>query len=215
MDEAKKQKSKKTMTPSRPTGSLPPPAKFRSRLRRTPFRNGRPGSDATAAGVKSKSGSRRRGAVSDASRAPAAAAASSGSFGARGLFFRRKVTATAAATATATATTAAPPHRRHRCRHRRRRTTGGRRLTPGREVAVARRPRGVPPLLRRVWRTMILLDGCCEATWVGKASAHVLAGALASSHSVMASMVVGLALWVSCTKRLTGRIEDDWKQVAR
>ena len=60
----------------------------------------------------------------------------------------------------------------------------------------------------------MLLEGRCEASWVGKASAHVLAGALASSHSVVAGVVVGLAVWASCAKRLTGS-EDDWKLVAR
>jgi len=60
----------------------------------------------------------------------------------------------------------------------------------------------------------MLLEGCCEASWVGKASAHVLAGALASSHSIVAGLVVGLVVWASCAKRLTGS-EDDWKLVTR
>eukprot|EP00903_Cladosiphon_okamuranus_P007092 g6891.t2 len=72
----------------------------------------------------------------------------------------------------------------------------------------------VGPLLTGAWRSLMLLEGRCEGSWVGKASAHVLAGALASSHSVVSGLVVGLAVWASCAKRLTGS-EDDWKLVAR
>ncbi|CBN75834.1 expressed unknown protein [Ectocarpus siliculosus] len=63
-------------------------------------------------------------------------------------------------------------------------------------------------------RSLVAPGGWCEATSVGKATVHVVAGALASSHSVVAGFVVGLAVWASCAKRLTGA-EDDWKQVAR
>ncbi|CAM9469731.1 unnamed protein product, partial [Ectocarpus sp. 4 AP-2014] len=63
-------------------------------------------------------------------------------------------------------------------------------------------------------RFLVSPVGWCEATSVGKATVHVVAGALASSHSVVAGFVVGLAVWATCAKRLTGA-EDDWKQVAR
>ncbi|CAM9915715.1 unnamed protein product [Scytosiphon promiscuus] len=208
-EKEKKQNANKTSTPSSRTGSPTPPPRFRSRLRRASNRDGRPSADGAPGGVTVKAGPRRRGAVSDASRTPAASGNFAGG-GARGLFFRRKETIAASTAASA----ATPPRRPHRRRLRHRQTASGRR-TSRRDVAVAGRPRGVPRLVQRVWRTLVLLDGCCEATWVGKASAHVLAGALASSHSAMASLVVGLALWVSCAKRLTGRIEHDWKQVAR
>ncbi|CAN0261845.1 unnamed protein product, partial [Ectocarpus sp. 13 AM-2016] len=66
----------------------------------------------------------------------------------------------------------------------------------------------------RACRSLVSPGGWCEATSVGKATVHVVAGALASSHSVVAGLVVGLAVWATCVKRLTGA-KDDWKQVAR
>lgn len=59
------------------------------------------------------------------------------------------------------------------------------------------------------------LEGWCESSWGVRACAHVVAGALASSHSVVGSVVVGLAVWVSCAKRLGQGGKDSWKQVAR
>lgn len=61
------------------------------------------------------------------------------------------------------------------------------------------------------------LEGWCEGSWGGRACAHVAAGVLASSHSLVASLVVGMAVWVSCAKRLGDGVwgKDGWKQVAR
>lgn len=60
------------------------------------------------------------------------------------------------------------------------------------------------------------LEHLFEGSWSGRAFSHVFAGALASSHPIAGSAVVGLALGVSCAKRL-GRTggKDGWKQAAR
>lgn len=69
--------------------------------------------------------------------------------------------------------------------------------------------------LRRIWTGLTMLEGWSESTWCGRACAHVVAGGLASSHSVVCGVVVGLAVWVSCAKRLRQGGKDSWKQVAR
>ena len=96
--------------------------------------------------------------------------------------------------------------------------------THARARACASRVSGVPAFFSGVWRGLVALEGRCEASCGGRAWAHVVAGALASSHSVAAIAVVGVAAWVSCAKRLAPPIGDsaprdnskgDWKQVAR
>lgn len=69
--------------------------------------------------------------------------------------------------------------------------------------------------LWQMWRSLMALEGWCERSWGGRACAHIVAGALASSHAVVGSLIVGLAVWVSCAKRLSQGDKDSWKQVAR
>ncbi|CAM9602773.1 unnamed protein product, partial [Laminaria digitata] len=93
--------------------------------------------------------------------------------------------------------------------------------------ARARAPRvsGIPAFLWGGWKGLVAFEGRREASWAGGRApwAHVVAGALASSHSLAASVVVGVAVWVSCAKRLAplpngvcGRgNKDGWKQAVR
>lgn len=69
--------------------------------------------------------------------------------------------------------------------------------------------------LWQVWRGLMALEAWCQSNWGGRACAHVVAGALASSHTVVGSLVVGVAVWVSCAKRSSQGGKDSWKQVAR
>lgn len=64
---------------------------------------------------------------------------------------------------------------------------------------------------------LMALEEWCEASWGVRACAHVVGGALSSSHSLAASVVVGLAVWVSFAKKLRRGVwgKDGWKQVGR